>query len=166
MKKKQLRKLDFVTSIILIIVSGLVIWEALKMPFHSDQKFSSPGTVPIILAIGLIVTSVGLLIFSIKQGGHLVLRDITNLKLQNMLKRVKNEIFYRTLLTFLLYGTYVFFLGKISFFILTSFFVAAFMIILRTKKLTFKTVALYVFLTLSLPVFLKYFLDFFNLVVP
>jgi len=75
MKKKELRKADFITSVLLLIFSVWIIMQTLKMPmkdtFGGVQNvwYVSPALFPLIISIFIMVLGVVLLIHSIKTGG-------------------------------------------------------------------------------------------------
>jgi len=75
MKKKELRKADFITSVLLLLFSFWVIIETLKMPmkdtFGGVQNvwYVSPALFPLIISIFIMVLGGVLLIHSIKTGG-------------------------------------------------------------------------------------------------
>jgi len=75
MKKKELRKADFITSVLLLLFSFWVIMETLKMPmkdtFGGVQNvwYVSPALFPLIISIFIMVLGGILLIHSIKTGG-------------------------------------------------------------------------------------------------
>lgn len=75
MKKKELRKADFITSVLLLLFSAWIIIETLKMPmkdtFGGVQNvwYVSPALFPLIISIFIMVLGGVLLIHSIKTGG-------------------------------------------------------------------------------------------------
>jgi len=75
MKKKELRKADFITSVLLLLFSVWIIMETLKMPmkdtFGGVQNvwYVSPALFPLIISIFIMVLGAVLLIHSIKTGG-------------------------------------------------------------------------------------------------
>jgi hypothetical protein len=75
MKKKELRRADFITSVMLLVFSVWIIMETLKMPmkdtFGGVQNvwYVSPALFPLIISIFIMVLGVVLLIHSIKTGG-------------------------------------------------------------------------------------------------
>ena len=75
MKKKELRRADFITSVLLLLFSVWIIMETLKMPmkdtFGGVQNvwYVSPALFPLIISILIMVLGVVLLIHSIKTGG-------------------------------------------------------------------------------------------------
>jgi len=75
MKKKELRKADFITSVLLLLFSVWIIIETLKMPmkdtFGGVQNvwYVSPALFPLIISIFIMVLGTILLIHSIKSGG-------------------------------------------------------------------------------------------------
>ena len=75
MKKKELRKADFITSVLLLLFSVWIIIETLKMPmkdtFGGVQNvwYVSPALFPLIISIVIMVLAAVLLINSINSGG-------------------------------------------------------------------------------------------------
>jgi hypothetical protein len=75
MKKKELRRADFITSVLLLLFSAWIIMETLKMPmkdtFGGVQNvwYVSPALFPLIISIFIMVLGAVLLIHSIKTGG-------------------------------------------------------------------------------------------------
>jgi len=75
MKKKELRRADFITSVLLLLFSFWIIMETLKMPmkdtFGGVQNvwYVSPALFPLIISIFIMVLGGVLLIHSIKTGG-------------------------------------------------------------------------------------------------
>jgi len=75
MKKKELRRADFITSVLLLLFSVWIIMETLKMPmkdtFGGVQNvwYVSPALFPLIISIFIMVLGAVLLIHSIKTGG-------------------------------------------------------------------------------------------------
>jgi len=75
MKKKELRKADFITSVLLLLFSAWIIMETLKMPmkdtFGGVQNvwYVSPALFPLIISIVIMVLAAVLLINSINSGG-------------------------------------------------------------------------------------------------
>jgi len=75
MKKKELRRADFITSVLLLLFSVWIIMETLKMPmkdtFGGVQNvwYVSPALFPLIISILIMVLGGVLLIHSIKTGG-------------------------------------------------------------------------------------------------
>lgn len=75
MKKKELRRADFITSVLLLVFSVWIIMETLKMPmkdtFGGVQNvwYVSPALFPLIISIFIMVLGTVLLIHSIKTGG-------------------------------------------------------------------------------------------------
>ena len=75
MKKKELRRADFITSVLLLLFSVWVIIETFKMPmkdtFGGVQNvwYVSPALFPLIISIVIMVLAAVLLINSIKTGG-------------------------------------------------------------------------------------------------
>ena len=75
MKKKELRRADFITSVLLLLFSIWIIIETLKMPmkdtFGGVQNvwYVSPALFPLIISIVIMVLAAVLLINSINSGG-------------------------------------------------------------------------------------------------
>jgi hypothetical protein len=73
MKDSNMPRADFVTSIVLVVIGVGVIWNSLAMPRYEDQGGSfldSPGIVPAILGVLLLLLSLVVLIRSIVHRGY------------------------------------------------------------------------------------------------
>lgn len=74
-EEPQLRKADFITSILLIIFGGWIIWMATKMPMKAtfggvwNVWYVSPALFPLAIGAAIIILSVILLSHAIKVGG-------------------------------------------------------------------------------------------------
>jgi len=75
MKKKELRRADFITSVLLLLFSVWIIMETLKMPMRDtfggvqNVWYVSPALFPLIISIFIMILGAVLLIHSIKTGG-------------------------------------------------------------------------------------------------
>lgn len=75
MEGKQLRKADFVTSIIFCLFGGWVLLEAFKMPMRDTYGgvrnvwYVSPALMPLVIGSAIIVLGIVLLVHSIRAGG-------------------------------------------------------------------------------------------------
>ena len=75
MEKKELRKADFITSVLLLLFSIWMLIETFKMPmkdtFGGVQNvwYVSPALFPLIISIFISVLGIALFIHSIKSGG-------------------------------------------------------------------------------------------------
>lgn len=124
-----MRKADFITGIILCIISIFFIVEALKMP--EDPAFGiygHPGLSPIFFASMLFILSFYLILRS-KIKFSEIKNDIILLKNFKFSKEIKNLIIA---ISFII--IYVSFLRKVSFFILTFLFIFLFSFFYYRKK--------------------------------
>jgi hypothetical protein len=132
METKQLRRADFITSIILILFGAWVLFEALKMPMRDTYGgvknvwYVSPALLPLIVGTGILVLGVVLLVAALKRGGA----DYFLAHLKNVwsLLNDANQRFLAILLALLSFV--YFYIPRIDFFLalllFLSFFVHAF----------------------------------------
>jgi len=90
MKKIELRKADFITSVLLLFFSLWIIVETLKMPmkdtFGGVQNvwYVSPALFPLIISIFIMILGTILLIHSIKSGGAKYFLDHFSIKYKGL----------------------------------------------------------------------------------
>jgi len=75
MENQQLRRADFITSIILLLFSLWILGQALQMPMKdtfggvTNVWYVSPALLPLFISVGLFALGVTLLVHSVKTGG-------------------------------------------------------------------------------------------------
>lgn len=128
MKKKELRRADFITSVMLLVFSVWIIMETLKMPmkdtFGGVQNvwYVSPALFPLIISIFIMVLGVVLLIHSIKTGGAKYFLDNFSLRYKGLSE--KNIRFVGILLA--LFSFVYLNIPRIDFFISVTLFLTYF----------------------------------------
>jgi len=128
MKKKELRKADFITSILLLLFSLWIIMETLKMPmkdtFGGVQNvwYVSPALFPLIISIFIMVLGAVLFLHSIKTGGTKYFLDNFSLRYKGLSE--KNIRFIGILLA--LFSFVYLNIPRIDFFISVTLFLTYF----------------------------------------
>jgi len=128
MKKKELRKADFITSILLLLFSLWIIMETLKMPmkdtFGGVQNvwYVSPALFPLIISIFIMVLGAVLFFHSIKTGGAKYFLDNFSLRYKGLSE--KNIRFIGILLA--LFSFVYLNIPRIDFFISVTLFLTYF----------------------------------------
>lgn len=128
MKKKELRKADFITSVLLLLFSVWVIMETFKMPmkdtFGGVQNvwYVSPALFPLIISIFIMVLGVVLFLHSIKTGGAKYFLDNFSLRYKGLSE--KNIRFIGILLA--LFSFVYLNIPRIDFFISVTLFLTYF----------------------------------------
>jgi hypothetical protein len=75
METKQLRRADFITSIILMLFGAWVLFESFKMPMRDTYGgvqnvwYVSPALLPLIVGAGILILGAVLLVAAVKRGG-------------------------------------------------------------------------------------------------
>lgn len=126
-EEKQLRKADFVTSILLFMFGGWIIWMATKMPMEATYGgvqnvwYVSPALFPLAIGGALVILSMLLLIHSIKvRGAHQFIRSIS-------LKGLLTEKSLRFWVMILLFFSFVYlYVPRVDFFLSIMFFLVVF----------------------------------------
>jgi len=128
MKKKELRKADFITSVLLLLFSVWVIMETFKMPmkdtFGGVQNvwYVSPALFPLIISIFIMVLGAVLFLHSIKTGGAKYFLDNFSLRYKGLSE--KNIRFIGILLA--LFSFVYLNIPRIDFFISVTLFLTYF----------------------------------------
>jgi len=128
MKKKELRKADFITSVLLLLFSAWIIIETLKMPmkdtFGGVQNvwYVSPALFPLIISIFIMVLGTVLLIHSINSGGAKYFLDNFSIRYRGISE--KNIRFFSILLA--LFSFVYLNISRIDFFISITLFLTFF----------------------------------------
>lgn len=126
-------KADFITGIVLILISVYVIIESWHMPRLEHLQvhpLSVPGLVPAFLAAVIILFSIQIVLRSVHQGGHRL--GITCETLRRTLREPGNQ---RLLVTAILTIVYAgFFIGRLPYWLGTGLFVFAFVVIFEKQK--------------------------------
>ena len=82
MEKPKLRGADVVTSVILILFGGWVLWQAFHMPMRDSYGgvmnvwYVSPALLPIIIGAGIVALAASILVHALKEGGAAALREM------------------------------------------------------------------------------------------
>ncbi len=128
METRQLRRADFVTSIIFVLFGAWVLFEAFKMPMKDTYGgvknvwYVSPALLPMIVGAGILVLGVVLLVASIKRGG--AADFIANVRTTRLRMSEANQRFLGILLALL---SFVFFyIPRIDFFLAVVLFLSYF----------------------------------------
>jgi putative tricarboxylic transport membrane protein len=124
---------DFITGIVLILVSLYVLVESWRMPRMEHlgaHPLSVPGVVPAFLAIVLIVAGVVLVIRSVQAGGHRL--RLSSEKLREVLAKPGNRRLAITLV--LTVGYAGFLVGRIPYELATGLFIFAFIVVFEWER--------------------------------
>jgi putative tricarboxylic transport membrane protein len=126
-------KADFLTGLVLILLSLCVVFESWRMPRLEHLKvhpLSVPGLVPAFLGIVIFVFAVILVVRSVLVGGHRL--GLSNEALRRLLVEPGNQ---RLLVTGMLSIGYAGFLvGSIPYGLATGLFIFAFMVIFEWRR--------------------------------
>lgn len=177
MEKKELRKADFITSVLLLLFSIWMLIETFKMPmkdtFGGVQNvwYVSPALFPLIISIFISVLGIALFIHSIKSGGAKYFLDSISEK--NKFLSDKNIRFISILLALIFY-VYLD-IPRIDFFISTILFLIFFIPIFYfdeirlLRKLTLfycigNIVLIFIFITKLSTLFSSYYKYFMDLI--
>ncbi|MCF7934710.1 MAG: hypothetical protein K9M84_09695 [Spirochaetia bacterium] len=125
-EKEQIRKYDFISSIVLIIVSCIILIGAFRMPMQGsfagvqNQWYVSPALMPLIIGFGLLLLSLVLLLNSFISGG-------VSLFFQDLKKYDRsagmNEKTLRVIMLVLMLFNYIYLMiPRVDFFLSTSLF--------------------------------------------
>ncbi|MBI2564146.1 MAG: tripartite tricarboxylate transporter TctB family protein [candidate division NC10 bacterium] len=126
-------KADFLTGIVLVLLSIFILFESWRMPRFEHLKvhpLSVPGIVPAFLGIVIFLFAVILVVRSIRTGGHHV--GVSRESLRHILSRPGNQ---RLLLTAIISIGYAGFLvGRIPYWLATGLFVFAFVAVCEWRR--------------------------------
>ena len=132
-KTADMVKADFLTGLVLILLSLCVVFESWRMPRLEHLKvhpLSVPGLVPAFLGIVIFVFAVILVVRSVLVGGHRL--GLSNEALRRLLVEPGNQ---RLLVTGMLSIGYAGFLvGSIPYGLATGLFIFAFMVIFEWRR--------------------------------
>lgn len=126
-------KADFITSIVLVVFSIVVIVMSFQMPrfeHRGANPWSVPGIVPGILGVIIGLMGVGLLVRSIKRKGYHL--DISKEKLIDWFHKSASIRLLLTVLLTLIYGWGL--IGSIPYFLATFLFITVFIIIFEYNR--------------------------------
>ncbi len=126
MKEENMPKADFYTSLILTAFGITVLILSIKMPTLAEQNknpYAAPGIVPGFIGTIIAILSSIMLVRSIRKGGHK-----EKISAASMKGFFFNESTVRILKTILLCVVYSLLLGHLSFILLTSLFIFAFVL--------------------------------------
>lgn len=124
---------DFITGIVLILVSLYVIVESWRMPRMEHlgaHPLSVPGVVPAFLAVVLIISGAVLVIRSVLAGGHRL--GLSAAKARAVLTKPGNRRLLVTLVLTLGYAGVL--IGRIPYELATGLFVFAFIVIFEWER--------------------------------
>lgn len=149
MKEQELRRADFITSIILILFAIWVLIEAFGMPLEGSYAgvesvwYVSPALFPIIVGVALIVLGVVLLLNSIRTGGaQYFLQTISSSRVFKQKLEISDSIIRFISILIALFSFIYLYIPRVDFFITTvlflSFFISIFLFedMRLLKKLT------------------------------
>ncbi|GMG83146.1 hypothetical protein LNKW23_23590 [Paralimibaculum aggregatum] len=128
--RENLRRADLVTALLLIVLGGAVLWQALEMPWTKSfgmptKWYLSPGLFPAILGVLLIWFAAQVALRALREGA---LRGFGPCVLQLLAGLPRNRAVWRSALALLLIGAYVLLgLGKLNYYLATSLFCLAMM---------------------------------------
>jgi hypothetical protein len=126
MEPKNMDKADFITSIFLVIFGLAIFLISIRMPTFRNlgaNPYSAPGIVPSML--GAIIFILGMILFfrSIAREGYKI-----NYLLNSIKKILIKRPIQRFLIALLLSLSYVFLLGKVDYFLLSSGYIFIFIL--------------------------------------
>ncbi|QTL97331.1 hypothetical protein GM661_04690 [Iocasia frigidifontis] len=132
-KEKDMPKVDFITSIVLIVFSIAVIVMSLQMPrfeYRGANPWSVPGIVPGILGVSIGLMGIALLVRSIKRKGHNL--GISKEKLIDWLHKPASIRLLLTILLTLIYAWGL--IGSMPYILATFLFITVFIIIFEYNR--------------------------------
>ncbi|HER23548.1 MAG TPA: hypothetical protein ENO17_00560 [Candidatus Atribacteria bacterium] len=126
MEPKNMDKADFITSIFLVIFGLAIFLISIRMPTFRNlgaNPYSAPGIVPSML--GAIIFILGMILFfrSIAREGYKI-----NYSLNSIKKIITKKPIQRFLTVLFLSLSYVFLLGKVDYFLLSSGYIFVFIL--------------------------------------
>jgi hypothetical protein len=171
MPKEKLRKADIVTSICLIILGLSVLYGASRMPMTgtyggvTNVWYVSPAVIPILIGSLIIIFSIGILIRSIRDGGHKGIIGYFSGKMKGMSRNTEVK---RIFIIWAWSSVYIFvLLGRINFYLASSMFLGPFMLMFYrpgSASLRFKHFAFILILCAILPIAVGYLFNQYLLV--
>lgn len=119
---------DFISSVLLILFSVFVLVESLRMPLRGGRIIISPGLLPTVMGAILMILSVMLLVSAVKKRGHGFVKSWVAVTL-------KDVEFKRWLAIASITGVYIFFIGRVPFYLATFvYFIGIFLYLKSTGK--------------------------------
>ncbi|QEN09672.1 tripartite tricarboxylate transporter TctB family protein [Oceanispirochaeta crateris] len=132
MNEKQMRKADFISSIVLIIFGITVTWMAIKMPRLEEKginPYTAPGVVPGILGVVILLLSLIMFVRTIRHSDFLPKIEKGNVK-----NLIKDEGTIRLMVSLALCLVYALVLvGNIPYVLATFLFVFGFILCFDMK---------------------------------
>jgi hypothetical protein len=118
MNKETMHKIDFISSIVILLFSGAVIYFSLVMERYEDYGwYATPGLTPVVFSILLIGCGLIMLVRSLRAGGH---KAKLNLSKEKIVQSTGVQHFVVVLGLVLLY---YFLFGKVHFVLISSAYV-------------------------------------------
>lgn len=124
---------DFLTGVVLVLVSLYVLFESWRMPRMEHlgvHPLSVPGVVPAFLAAVLIVAGAVLVIRSVRAGGHRL--GLSSEKLREVLAKPGNRRLAITLVLTIGYAGFL--VGRIPYELATGLFIFAFIVVFEWER--------------------------------
>lgn len=141
MDKQQLRRIDFLFSLVLIAFGVAILVAAYDMPWSSEQTgisgswYLSPGLLPAILGAMLIVFSLNILAHAVSAGGH---RNVGDLIKRGLVGVIKNRAFHKSILSIVVISVYIFgLLGNVNYYVATASYLFVFMVLFHHRSNSF-----------------------------
>lgn len=161
MDKQQLRRVDFLFSLVLIAFGVAILIAAYDMPWSSHQTgisgswYLSPGLLPAILGALLIIFSLNILAHAVSAGGH---RDVWGLIKNGLIGVAGNRAFHKSILSIVVLSAYIFgLLGNVNYYIATGLYLFVFMVLFHHKsKSVLLNLSLLVIIAVAVPVVVGY----------
>jgi len=172
--QKPLRKADFLTSIVFILLGAAMLFAASRMPWIvksgglTQDWYLSPGLFPAVLGTLLIVFAANVLMHAVRAGGH---RGLGPIILGHLRSIGSNRDLHRMAGAALLVGLYVFVgIGHFNYYVASSVFLFAAMLAYhRTPegRITFRMVLKIALIAVIAPMVIGYiFTEFFQVPMP
>lgn len=132
MNEKQMRKADFITSIVLLVFAFTVTWMALSMPRLEEKNinpYTAPGVVPGILGVIIFILALIMFVRTLRSSDFLPKIEKGNLK--SLLKDAGTMRLSVSLALCLVYALIL--IGNIPYILATFVFVFAFILCFDLK---------------------------------
>lgn len=134
--KTSIRDADIVLGIVLFIFFGWTAWKSILMSKERIDKgmatvYTAPGLMPFIISILLLFCLVYIIVYSLKNGGHIRIKEYPKIIKNSLLQEKTRSV----LLVFFLLFVYVFILiGRVPFIPATIIYVLAFLFLFKAGK--------------------------------
>ncbi len=137
LKGENLRRADFITSVLLILLGLWILYKSFQMPMQDSYGgvqnvwYVSPALFPLIIGIGILILGIVLCVQSVKLGGYQALMSyLRSYKMQISLTTVR---FWAILLCLI---TYVYlYIPRVDFFLTTLLFMIVFISLFYLNEL-------------------------------